>query len=187
VAAIDFISDLHLAADHPRTVRPGRATWPARTADAVVMLGDVFEAWVGDDSRAALRAGLVRPSSPAARTPHTLAFMAGNRDFLVGPELLAAAGVTALPDPTMLQACGPGWVLAHGDAQCLEDQRYQAFRAQVRSPPGSRPSWPAAGRAPGIARAMRRESMRQQQGGTESAGDLDPEACRACCAPAPRP
>lgn len=177
--SIDFISDLHLAPEHPRTVQAW-ARYLARTsADAVVMLGDVFEAWVGDDSRdQAFERGLV-DAIKAATLQRTVAFMAGNRDFLVGPALVEAAGLLRLADPTCLEAWGHRWVLVHGDAQCLDDQRYQAFRAQVRSP-----SWqqaflarPLAERIE-IARAMRRESMRQQQAATESVGDLDAEACR---------
>jgi UDP-2,3-diacylglucosamine hydrolase len=177
--AIDFISDLHLAADHPRTVRAWAGYLAGTRADVVVMLGDVFEAWVGDDSRGLpFESGLVQAIVASART-RTLAFMAGNRDFLVGPEMLAACGVTGLADPCILQAAGRAWVLAHGDAQCLSDQRYQAFRAQVRSKAWQRAflARPLAERLE-QARAMRRESMRLQQGGTESAGDLDPEACR---------
>jgi len=177
--AIDLISDLHLAADHPRTVQAWTRYLAGARADVVIMLGDVFEAWVGDDSRSLpFEATLVQAISASART-RTLAFMAGNRDFLVGPEMLADCGATALADPCILQAAGRAWVLAHGDALCLSDQRYQAFRTLVRSAPWQQAflSRPLAERIE-QARAMRRESMRLQQGGTESAGDLDPEACR---------
>lgn len=177
--AIDFISDLHLAADHPLTVQACVRYLGATRADVVILLGDVFEAWVGDDSRGLpFEAGLVQAFAEAART-RTLAFMAGNRDFLVGAEMLAACGLTGLADPCILQAAGRAWVLAHGDAQCLSDLRYQAFRALVRSGPWQQEflARPLADRIE-QARAMRRESMRLQQGGTESAGDLDPEACR---------
>lgn len=177
--AIDFISDLHLAPDHPRTVQAWAGFLAGTRADVVVMLGDVFEAWVGDDSRSLpFEAGLVQAIAASART-RTLAFMHGNRDFLVGPDMLAACGVGALQDPCILRAAGRDWVLAHGDAQCLSDQRYQAFRAQVRGAAWQRAflSRPLAERLQ-MARAMRRESMRLQQGETESAGDLDAEACR---------
>ena len=103
---------------------------------------------------------------------------AANRDFLVGPALCADAGMTALPDPTCLHAWGQRWVLCHGDAQCLSDVRYQAFRTQVRDP-----GWQQAFLAQPletrieVARAMRRES-RMQRVAVESAGDLDPSACR---------
>jgi len=178
--SIDFISDLHLAADHPRTVQAW-ARYLARTqADAVVMLGDVFEAWVGDDSREQPFERSLVDAIKAATSRRTVAFMAGNRDFLVGPALIGAAGMLHLSDPTCLEACGRRWVLVHGDAQCLQDRRYQAFRTQVRDPAWQQAflTRPLAERIE-IARAMRRESMRQQQGVTESIGDLDAPACRA--------
>lgn len=178
--SIDFISDLHLAPDHPRTVQAWARYLAHTRADAVVMLGDVFEAWVGDDSRSLpFERGLVDAIN-LATSRRTVAFMAGNRDFLVGPALIEAAGLLHLSDPTCLAAWGRRWLLVHGDAQCLEDRRYQAFRAQVRDPAWQQAflARPLAERVE-IARAMRRESMRQQQGATESIGDLDREACRA--------
>lgn len=178
--AIDFISDLHLAPGLPTTAAAWAAYLAGTTADAVCMLGDVFEAWVGDDSRQQpFEQGLVAAIASASKRI-TVAFMAGNRDFLVGPELCAAAGLSALPDPTVLHAFGQRWLLAHGDAQCLADQRYQAFRAQVRSP-----AWQQAFLAKplderlAVARAMRQESMKRQASQVESSGDLDAAACRA--------
>ena len=177
--AIDFISDLHLAPDHPRTVQAWARYLAHTRADAVVMLGDLFEAWVGDDSREQAFERSLIDAIRTATSRRVVAFMAGNRDFLVGPALIDAAGLLPLSDPTCLEAWGRRWVLVHGDAQCLDDQRYQAFRAQVRDPAWQQAflARPLAERIE-IARAMRRESMRQQQGATESIGDLDPEACR---------
>jgi UDP-2,3-diacylglucosamine hydrolase len=177
--SIDFISDLHLAPDHPHTVRAWARHLAQSRADAIVMLGDVFEAWVGDDSRDQPFERSLVDAIKVGASRRTVAFMAGNRDFLVGPELMAAAGLLPLADPTCLQAWGHRWVLVHGDAQCLQDQRYQAFRAQVRDPAWQQAflARPLAERIE-IARAMRRESMRQQLGATESVGDLDAEACR---------
>jgi UDP-2,3-diacylglucosamine hydrolase len=68
-----------------------------------------------------------------AASRRQVAFMAGNRDFLVGATLLREAGVMALPDPTLLQAWGQPVLLSHGDALCLSDTPYQAFRREVRS------------------------------------------------------
>lgn len=177
--AIDFISDLHLAPDHPRTVRAWSHYMACTRADAVVMLGDVFEAWVGDDSRDLAFEGSLVAAIRSATSRLTVAFMPGNRDFLVGPALLEATGMQALQDPTCLANWGDRWLLAHGDAQCLQDHRYQAFRAQVRDPSWQRAflARPLAERLE-LARAMRQESMRLQQGATESVGDLDAEACR---------
>jgi UDP-2,3-diacylglucosamine hydrolase len=108
-----------------------------------------------------------------------LFFMPGNRDFLVGPALLADAGMAALPDPTVLDAFGQRWLLAHGDAQCLDDTAYQAFRRQVRSP-----AWQAQVLAQPLAarqalgRQMR-EGSRAAQAAQLMATDLDADACRA--------
>ena len=69
-----------------------------------------------------------------AASHRQLAFMVGNRDFLVGSALLREAGLMALPDPTVLSAWGQPVLLSHGDALCLSDTPYQAFRREVRSP-----------------------------------------------------
>lgn len=177
---IDFISDLHLAPGLPRTVAAWARYLSQGRAPAVCMLGDVFEVWVGDDSRhQGFEQGLVAALAEASRR-RALFFMAGNRDFLVGAELCVAAGMTALPDPTCLQAWGRRWLLCHGDAQCLSDTRYQEFRAQVRSPQWQRAflDRPLAERID-IARAMRRESSLRRPLGGEMSGDLDADACRA--------
>ncbi len=175
--SVDFISDLHLAPELPQTVAAWQQVLQHGTADAVCLLGDVFERWVGDDSRfQPFEQALVGMlAAAAARRP--LHFMVGNRDFLVGPDLCTAAGMTPLPDPTVLQAWGGRWLLCHGDAQCLDDTRYQAFRAQVRSG-----AWQQAFLARplderiGIADEMRRQSRATQADmlGT----DLDADACR---------
>lgn len=129
---IDLLSDVHLSADMPRTFDVWARHLLETPADAVLMLGDLFEAWVGDDSR---HEGFERECADVLRSAssrRTLAFMPGNRDFLVGPGLLAQCGVAALPDPTVLCAWGQRILLTHGDALCLADQAYQRFRAQVR-------------------------------------------------------
>lgn len=131
--AIDFISDLHLAADTPRTFDAWARHMRDTSASAVFILGDLFEVWVGDDERHdgfGARCAEVLADAAARRS---VAFMAGNRDFLVGGELLAACGVMLLPDPTVLVAFGERLLLSHGDVLCLDDRPYQAFRAQVRS------------------------------------------------------
>lgn len=130
--AIDFISDLHLDAAHPRTFAAWRAHLLGTPADAVLLLGDIFEAWVGDDAR---HSGFERDCAAVlaeAARARFVGFMAGNRDFLVGPELLAEAGVQRLHDPTLLTAFGHRALLTHADALCLADVDYQRFRAMVR-------------------------------------------------------
>lgn len=133
--AIDFISDLHLDAHSGVTFDAWQDFLKRTSADAVVMLGDLFEVWVGDDAvrdsadRFEARCADVL-STAAKRVP--LFFMQGNRDFLVGPEFLDAVGMTALPDPTVLTFASTRWLLSHGDALCLDDTDYQAFRTEVR-------------------------------------------------------
>jgi UDP-2,3-diacylglucosamine hydrolase len=131
--AIDFISDLHLAADMPRTFAAWADYMQGTRADAVFILGDLFEVWAGDDARDDEFEGrCVDVLAHAART-RAIGFMAGNRDFLVGPSMLADCGLFALPDPTVLVAFGERLLLTHGDALCLSDVAYQQFRSQVRS------------------------------------------------------
>jgi len=131
---VDFISDLHLSADTPRTFEAWSAYLRTTDADAVFILGDLFEVWVGDDSRhEGFEAACAHELAEAA-CRRTIGFMAGNRDFLVGLEMLRDCGVLALPDPTLLQAFEQRVLLTHGDALCLDDLPYQQFRSVVRSP-----------------------------------------------------
>lgn len=132
--AIDVVSDLHLCEALPRTFGAFAQYLQSTDADAVLILGDLFEVWIGDDQRLRdFEHACVQALS--AQVPRLwLGFMPGNRDFLVGPEFRAAAGLHPLHDPTCLSAFGSRWLLTHGDALCLEDVEYQAFRALVRAP-----------------------------------------------------
>lgn len=172
---VDFISDLHLQADHPRTVEALAAHLRYTPADAVFILGDLFEAWVGDDARhEGFEAGLTELLSDAA-SRRSLAFMAGNRDFLVGTEMLRDCGIMALADPTVLVACGERLLLTHGDALCLEDTAYQRFRAEVRTERWCRDflARPLAERR-ALAARMRDASMAHQRNqGPELWADVD--------------
>ena len=131
--AVDFISDLHLCAALPRTFAAFEAHLDHTSADAVFILGDLFEAWVGDDmAQHGFEHQCVQAMAHAA-SRRQLAFMVGNRDFLAGGELLRQSGAMGLPDPTVLNAWGQRVLLSHGDALCLADTRYQTFRREVRS------------------------------------------------------
>lgn len=132
--AIDFISDLHLAEDTPHTFEAWAGHLRRTPASAVIILGDLFEVWIGDDDRQQGFAARCADVLAEASTRISLAFMVGNRDFLVGSALLRECGVMALPDPTVLLAFGERLLLTHGDLLCLDDRPYQAFRAQVRGP-----------------------------------------------------
>lgn len=132
--AVDLISDLHLQASEAATFEAWRAHMRATSADAVLLLGDVFEVWVGDDAVATdpflqACAQVLREASQRM----TVGFMAGNRDFLVGPQFRAECGLMALQDPTLLVWGTQRILLSHGDALCLGDTAYQRFRALSRT------------------------------------------------------
>jgi len=134
---IFFISDLHLSPRSPGATAlflrflAGRA----RQAEELYILGDLFEAWIGDDdSDDPYHAQIVAALRAAADTGLKISFMHGNRDFLLGQGFAAAAGIRLLPDPYDLALPEWSFVLSHGDALCLDDAAYQAFRARVRTP-----------------------------------------------------
>ncbi|MEK8032855.1 UDP-2,3-diacylglucosamine diphosphatase [Ideonella sp. DXS29W] len=134
---VDFISDLHLCPELPRTLALLRHYLERTSADAVFILGDLFEAWVGDDAATLpFEADCVSLLAAAARQ-RPVYVMRGNRDFLLGPAFFQATGAIDLPDPVALHAPGLSAqpvLLSHGDALCLSDTAYQQFRAQVRQP-----------------------------------------------------
>lgn len=130
---VDLISDLHLQASESATFEAWRHYMAHTPADAVLLLGDVFEVWVGDDAVAhdAFLQNCAHVLRQTAQRRY-VAFMPGNRDFLLGPDFLSACGMHALADPTLLEMGKNRIVLSHGDALCLDDADYQAFRLKVR-------------------------------------------------------
>jgi UDP-2,3-diacylglucosamine hydrolase len=178
--SIDFLSDLHLGEDTPRTFDALAAHLRCTDADAVIMLGDLFEVWVGDDARHdGFQAKCVAMLSEAGKG-RFLGFMAGNRDFLVGIDMLTECGVTPFADPTVLVGFGERVLISHGDALCLADLPYQQFRAEVRSAEWQRQflSQPLAARRE-IARSLRAQSeARKRSQRPEEWVDLDPAATR---------
>jgi UDP-2,3-diacylglucosamine hydrolase len=162
---VDLLSDVHLSSDAPRTFDAWRRQLLETDADAVLMLGDLFEAWVGDDSRSgAFESRCVQVLREAA-SKRDLGFMAGNRDFLVGKALCTDGAMALMNDATVLALGDDRYVLTHGDALCLEDAPYQLFRAQVRSNDWQREflARPLAERLQ-LARAMRDASTAHQKG-----------------------
>jgi UDP-2,3-diacylglucosamine hydrolase len=133
-----FISDLHLGDDRPEiselffrfmdTQVPGTG--------ALYILGDLFEVWVGDDQldHDPLARRVADALREASQRGTAIYFMHGNRDFLVGPRFADAAGLTLLPDPTVIEIGGDRVLLMHGDTLCTDDTSYQAFRRQARDP-----------------------------------------------------
>jgi len=131
-----FISDLHLAPDRPRTtarfLRFLREDAPAHPE--LVILGDLFEFWIGDDAGGTAAAPIVAALAAAARGGQRLLVMHGNRDPLLGLDFAHASGATLIADPVVADVAGTQTLLAHGDAWCTLDVDYQRFRALARQP-----------------------------------------------------
>ena len=180
---IHFLSDLHLSPDTPGITRLffDYLAGEARFAERIFILGDLFEAWVGDDA-------IVDPGDDfsvavtdrlraLAGSGTGIAVQHGNRDFLLGGRFAERSGATLLPDPYILSLPDGQFVLSHGDALCTDDAEYQAFRAQVRAP-----AWRAAflGRPleerKAVAVAMRRQSEASKREKTLQAMDLNAAA-----------
>jgi len=185
---VDFVSDLHLQAQEPKTLK-ALATYLAQTpAQAVFILGDLFEVWVGDDALQAndgIQHSVVKLLHQASRRLD-LFIMCGNRDFLMGRELMDACGAQQLDDSSVLQAGALRLLLTHGDALCLDDLPYQAFRTQVRSAAWQHQflSQPLAQRL-AQARQMRTQSEAQKLTLAQKQAhwiDLDTKACLALLA-----
>lgn len=136
-------SDLHLGPATPATAEAFLAFLQAAEEEAAALLlpGDIFDAWIGDDViRAAppwLATALTALRTTASRIPLWLG--RGNRDFLIGEELAGAVGARLLPEPALLQTDYGDVLLTHGDEFCTDDAAYQQFRQMVRNP-----QWQAA-------------------------------------------
>lgn len=171
----DLISDLHLQESDAATFEAWRLFLAAPGADALFILGDLFEAWPGDDvlEVAGFEAECARVlREAAARRP--VFFMHGNRDFLIGEAFARATGVRLLTDPTVLALGAHRWLLSHGDPLCLGDSEYLKFRAQVRDPQWQRELLrrPLAERQ-ALARSLRAQSEDRKRSGVAYA-DADP-------------
>lgn len=131
-----FVSDLHLDATRPQVtdlfLRFLREE--AHGARALYVLGDLFEAWVGDDDPDPVGAAVADGLRAVADAGTPVRFMRGNRDFLVGADYARRAGMTILADPSVVMLDGRPALLLHGDLLCTADAGYMAFRAQTRDP-----------------------------------------------------
>ena len=173
-----FASDLHLDSEAPWAIDAFLAflDGPARSAEALYLLGDLFEVWVGDDDdnadNARASAGLARltASGVAVYALH------GNRDFLLGAEFASRTGVKLLPDPVMCDLYGVPTLLSHGDVFCTEDPDYQALRSIVRKPGWQRRflSLPLSARRT-LASAARAGSKAHTQRTIPTIMDVNPE------------
>ena len=129
-----FISDLHLDPERPEIIGLfGRfLDGEARNADALYILGDLFEAWVGDDDPSTAGVFVANRLRALADSGVPVYFVRGNRDFLLGEEYAKRSGMTLLPDPAVVMLHGEPTLVLHGDLLCTDDTAYQQFRTQTR-------------------------------------------------------
>ena len=169
-----FVSDLHLDESRPAATEAflrflGGA---AREASTLYILGDLFEAWVGDDDDAPLATRVAQAVRALRDSGARVAFIHGNRDFLVGDDYAARAGMELLPELVVEDVEGTPTLLLHGDTLCTGDTAYQAFRAQSRHP-----AWRAAALARPLAErrqmAAHARAESQRHMGTLSAEIMD--------------
>ncbi len=131
-----FVSDLHLCPTRPaiNKVFFDFLRGPAAQAEALYILGDLFEFWAGDDDDDPFNASVLSALRELADCGVALYLMHGNRDFLIGDRFTAACRAKLLPDPTLVNLYRKPTLLMHGDTLCTDDVKYQEFRAKVRNP-----------------------------------------------------
>jgi UDP-2,3-diacylglucosamine hydrolase len=183
-----FISDLHLDPERPEITRlfGDFIDSEARNVDALYILGDLFEAWVGDDDPSEPGVFVASKLRTLADSGVPVCFQHGNRDFLVGRDFAQRAGITLLPENAVIMLQGKPVLLMHGDTLCTGDIAYQAFRAQTRDP-----AWraqflaqPLAARLAFAAQARAASQQRQQamkqddRAQFETVTDVSPAAVR---------
>ena len=173
-----FISDLHLEESRPDITEAflGFLDGTASGVDQLYILGDFFEAWIGDDERTPLQEQIAAALRKLRDSGTDIFLMHGNRDFLIGQDFCDRAGATLLDDPTVIDLHGTPTLLMHGDSLCTADVEYQKFRANMRNP-----QWqqmilqrPLEDRQQ-MARQLREISMAKNQGKEEFIMDVTPE------------
>jgi UDP-2,3-diacylglucosamine hydrolase len=178
-----FVSDLHLQASHPVTAAAFLRFLAERAAAAqqLYLLGDLFEYWAGDDDIAGPFHHTIISAIRAVSDAGVAVFwIAGNRDFLVGPGFAEAAGLTLLQESHVISIAGQRIALVHGDAECTDDTNYMAFRAQVRTPGWQQQflAMPLAQRK-GIIAGLREGSREAHTTKTDAIMDVTPAAIDA--------
>ena len=170
-----FISDLHLDPERPEITElfARFVGGEAREADALYILGDLFEAWVGDDDPSATGALVADTLRALHESGVPVHFMRGNRDFLLGGDYARRAGMTILPDPAVVVLYGQPVLLTHGDLLCTDDTAYQAFRAETRDP-----AWQARFLAQPLPARLAfaqqaRAASKAHQGGLQAEGTME--------------
>ena len=182
-----FVSDLHLDPERPEiTALFGRfLDGDARGADALYILGDLFEAWVGDDDPSEAGAFVAERLRALVEAGVPTYFIRGNRDFLLGDAYATRCGMTLLDDPTVVDLYGTPSLLLHGDLLCTDDAPYQQFRAQTRDPQWQAQflAQPLAARLAFAAQARAASQARYGElvakGMAETVGDVAPATVQA--------
>ncbi|MFY2764119.1 UDP-2,3-diacylglucosamine diphosphatase [Arenimonas sp. MALMAid1274] len=177
-----LVSDLHLDPSRPAITQQflSLLAGEARQAEALYILGDLFEAWVGDDDPGEPGAAVCAGLRALVESGVPVYLMRGNRDFLYGQGIRERSGVQLLPDPCVVSLAGHPTLLMHGDLLCTDDTAYQAFRRQVRDPAWQSTflSQPLAARQAFAAQA-RAASQQHQAGVSEAITDVNPDAVQA--------
>ena len=165
-----FISDLHLDAARPQITRLFLEflKTEARRAQALYILGDFFEAWIGDDDPDPHHAEIMDGVRKLTDNGVPAYFMHGNRDFLIGAGFVRRTGCTLLADPALVNLHGSRTLLMHGDTLCTDDLEYQNFRRQVRDP-----AWQTAFLAKPLQERRRFAQQARAESQTQSASKPD--------------
>ncbi len=131
-----FASDLHLDPATPEIAARFRRflAGPVRGARSLYLLGDLFEAWIGDDDPEPAHREVIAAIAAVAASGTLVYVMRGNRDFLIGERFCAESGAMLLDDPVIATIAGTRVLLSHGDGLCIDDGAYQRLRALVRDP-----------------------------------------------------
>ena len=130
-----FISDLHLCSERPQKLELFKELLrgPARKAESLYILGDLFEAWAGDDDTTPPHEDIISELADYSRSGHKLFIMRGNRDYLMSRQFTEKTGGQLLNDETQITLNGEKILLMHGDTLCTEDVKYQVFRSLVNN------------------------------------------------------
>jgi UDP-2,3-diacylglucosamine hydrolase len=131
-----FVSDLHLDATRPAATDCFLRflAGPARDAGSLYILGDLFEAWTGDDATGPHEGTVLAALRRYTETGRRCLLVRGNRDFLIGPRFAAETGITLLPDESLVDVGDTRALLMHGDTLCTDDHAYQRYRRLVHLP-----------------------------------------------------
>lgn len=131
-----FISDLHLSPSHPEITHCFLRFLKedALNASALYVLGDLFEAWIGDDDDTPLHSDVANAFRALTDSGVPVYFIHGNRDFLIGKRFANAAGITLLPEQQVIDLFGEPTLIMHGDTLCIQDEAYQNYRKKVHNP-----------------------------------------------------